>query len=299
MTFKSDFKPGGGGGRVSTSSGGKGGLGGMPIAVGGGGIGTIILVALIYFLGGGLGDGSQPQPSNQSSQASGYNLDHCTGPEAANQYSDCRVEYTMYSVDQVWDRILAEQAGVAYEQPGMTLFKGSVSTGCGNATSRTGPFYCPRDTTAYMDVDFFDQLAALGGEDGPLSQEYVVAHEMGHHIQHLEGTLGLSNYNDPGEDSAAVAIELQADCYAGIWAKHASEGPDAALEPITREQLSQAVQTARAIGDDNIQKRSGQEVDPDAWTHGSSQQREEAFMAGYTSGKMASCDFLNRGVYSS
>ncbi|MEX3503906.1 neutral zinc metallopeptidase [Corynebacterium sp. LK2510] len=300
MTFNSNFNRGGGG-RVTTSSGGGtgGGLGGMPIAIGGGGIGTLLLVALLYFLGGGLGGGQTTQPGPQANSAGSYNLDHCESPNAANEYDDCRVEATMYSTDAVWQEVLPAQAGIAYQQPGMHLFRDRVATACGNASSATGPFYCPADSTAYLDVSFFEQLGQLGGANGPLTQEYVVAHEIGHHVQQLEGTLGLSNYNDPGEDSAAVAIELQADCYAGIWAKHAAEGPDAMLEPITREQLSQAVQTARAIGDDNIQKRSGQEVNPDAWTHGSSQQREEAFMAGYETGRMGSCDFLNRGVYSS
>ena len=107
--------------------------------------------------------------------------------------------------------------------------------------------------------------------------------------------MGLSDYKNPGQDSAAVAIELQADCYAGIWAKHAAE--QGVLEPITDEQLEQALQTARSIGDDNIQRRSGGDVDPDAWTHGSSEQRMEAFNSGYNSGQMAACDTLNRGVY--
>ncbi|WP_115684530.1 KPN_02809 family neutral zinc metallopeptidase [Corynebacterium senegalense] len=300
MTFNSNFDRGGGG-RVTTSSGsGGGGLGGMPIAVGGGGIGTLIILALVYFLGGGLGGGGQvPGAQSQGGGAGDYNLDHCNSANAANEYDDCRVEATMYSVDDVWQRVLPEQAGIEYTQPGMHLFRNDVTTGCGHATSATGPFYCPTDTTAYLDISFFEQLGQLGGSDGPLAQEYAVAHEMGHHIQNIEGTLGLSDYNNPGEDSAAVAIELQADCYAGLWANHATEGPDAILDPITREQLAQAVQTARAIGDDNIQKRSGGQVNPDAWTHGSSQQREEAFMAGYDSGKMSSCDFLNRGVYSS
>jgi len=302
MTFNSNFNRGGGG-RVNTSSGGGGGIGGMPIAVGGGGIGTLIIVALMYFLGGGLGGGSDqpanPQSSGHMGSGGGYNLDHCNSPNAANEYDDCRVEATMYSVDAVWQKILPEQAGIDYTQPGMTLFKNNVTTGCGQASSSTGPFYCPRDTTAYLDVSFFEELGKLGGSDGPLAQEYAVAHEMGHHIQNLEGTLGMSDYNHPGEDSAAVAIELQADCYAGIWAKHASEGPDAMLDPISQEQLSQALQTARSIGDDNIQKRSGGQVNPDAWTHGSSEQREQSFSAGYTSGTMSSCDFLNRGAYKS
>ena len=146
-------------------------------------------------------------------------------------------------------------------------------------------------------MSFFDGLSRLGGNDGPLAQEYATAHEYGHHIQNLEGTLGLSDYKNPGQDSAAVALELQADCYAGIWANKAAER--GVLEPITDEQLRQALETAQAIGDDNIQRRSGGQVDPDAWTHGSSEQRMEAFKSGYESGAMSACDTLNRGVYKS
>lgn len=303
MTFKNDFGQGQGR-RAQTSSGTgrRGGGGGLPIAVGGGGVGTIILLAIVFFLNGGLGglgggSGSQPAPQGQPQGQGGYDLTHCDAPGAANEHADCRAEAVARSVDQVWSEVLPSQANIEYEPAGITLFRGDVSTGCGYATADTGPFYCPRDTTAYLDASFFEQLEQLGGSAGALSQEYVTAHEMGHHIQQLEGTLGLSDYQNPGEDSAAVAIELQADCYAGIWAKHASEGPDAALEPITDDQLNQAIQTAQAIGDDNIQRKSGGDIDPDAWTHGSSEQRSEAFKSGYDTGQMAACDTLNRGVY--
>lgn len=128
---------------------------------------------------------------------------------------------------------------------------------------------------------------------------YIVAHEFGHHIQKLEGTLSLSSYNEPGEDSNAVKIELQADCYAGLWAHYADKGDDALLETITEQQVTDAVNTARAVGDDNIQRRSGGEVRPDTWTHGSSEDRAQSFLAGYNSGKMEQCDTLGRGVYKS
>ena len=148
-------------------------------------------------------------------------------------------------------------------------------------------------------MSFFEQLEQLGGTNAPLAQMYIVAHEFAHHIQQLEGTLSLSNYNDPGEDSNAVKIELQADCYAGIWISQADKGDDALLEPITEEQVAGAIDTARAVGDDNIQQRSGGEVRPDLWTHGSSEQRQNAFLTGYNEGTMASCDTLGRGVYRS
>ncbi|QYH19659.1 neutral zinc metallopeptidase [Corynebacterium aquatimens] len=301
MTFKGNY--GQGAGRRAQSSAGSGraparmgpGALALPMMLGGGGIGTVLLVLLLLFLFGGFGGGGGQQPAGQNQSQGGYSLDHCDAPNAANEYDDCRAEATVRSVDEVWSHVLPEQAGLQYRQAGMHIFKGDVTTGCGYATSDTGPFYCPRDETAYLDVSFFNQLRQLGGNAGPLAQEYATAHEMGHHIQHIEGTLGLSDYKNPGEDSAAVALELQADCYAGIWAHYAEQ--QQILEPISDQQLREAIQTARAIGDDNIQRRSGGEVDPDAWTHGSSEQRGEAFMSGYQTGKMAACDTLNRGVY--
>lgn len=303
MTFKGDFGQGAGQ-RVQTSSGSGrspmpsgAGMMALPVLLGGGGIGTVVLVLLALWLLGGFGGGggmfSPPQGEDQSQGE--YNMDHCDAPNAQNEYVDCRAGATVMSVDQVWSHVLPEQANLEYRQPGMHIFKGDVNTGCGYATADTGPFYCPRDETAYLDVSFFDQLHKLGGSSGPLAQMYATSHEMGHHIQQIEGTLGLSDYKNPGEDSAAVAIELQADCYAGLWA-HYAEG-EGMLDTITEEQLNEAIQTAQAIGDDNIQRRSGGEVDPDAWTHGSSEQRGTAFMSGYQTGKMSACDTLNRGVY--
>lgn len=305
MTFRGDYAQGQGG-NVRTSSGSGRGGGGvspgamaiLPMLLRGGGGGTVILIllAVLYFSGaldGLLGGGSNSQ--SQSESQGDYSLEHCNEQGSSNTYDDCRAAATFGSAQQIWSEVLPAQANVEFEPAGMVLFRNDVTTGCGYATSDTGPFYCPRDTTAYLDVSFFEQLGQLGGANGPLTQEYVTAHEYGHHIQHLEGTLGLSDYKNPGQDSAAVAIELQADCYAGIWAKHAAE--QGVLEPITDEQLEQALQTARSIGDDNIQRRSGGDVDPDAWTHGSSEQRMEAFNSGYNSGQMAACDTLNRGVY--
>ncbi|GGO20089.1 metalloprotease [Corynebacterium marinum] len=244
-------------------------------------------------LGGG-GGGQGQLPGGQTST-----LEHCQTPEDGNIHADCRVDYAAGSVDQMWETILPEQAGIDYVAPGRIVFEDATQSGCGAATAATGPFYCPADQSAYFDVSFFDQLDRLGGSDAPLAQMYIVAHEFGHHVQQLEGTLSLSNYNDPGEDSNAVKIELQADCYAGIWVSHADKGEDAWLEPVTREQVTSAIDTARAVGDDNIQQRSGGEVRPDLWTHGSSEQRQNAFITGYNEGTMAACDTLERGVYRS
>ncbi|MBV7281001.1 neutral zinc metallopeptidase [Corynebacterium sp. TAE3-ERU30] len=289
MTFRKDV--------TSEGSRARTGGGGRAVALGGGGIGTLLLVGLYLFMGGDIGSLGQLTAPEQQVQGESGTLEHCRTGEDANAYDDCRVMFTALSVDDVWREQLPAQAGINYTEPTPVLFEGATQSGCGIAQSATGPFYCPRDNSAYFDTSFFSQLDQLGGDSGPLAQMYVVAHEYGHHIQNLEGTLGLSNYNDPGADSNAVKIELQADCYAGLWAHYADKGEDAYLEPITEEQVQQAVDTARAIGDDNIQQQSGREVQPDSWTHGSSKQRQQAFMTGYTSGRMSTCDTLERGGY--
>ncbi|MCQ9332689.1 neutral zinc metallopeptidase [Corynebacterium phoceense] len=289
---------------------GSGGRRGGTIAAGGG-IGTLLLIGLFLLMGGNPGDlgGMLGANDSQGQIESGEATDgtdplaHCDSAEAANKYDDCRVEATARSVDQVWTAILPEQAGLEYTQPGEVIFQDAVNTGCGYASAQTGPFYCPSDQSAYFDTSFFDQLTQFGAENAPLAQEYIVAHEFGHHIQQIEGTLGLSNYNQPGEDSNAVKIELQADCYAGIWAHHASEpganGEEPYIDKITDEQAQSAIDTARAVGDDNIQRRSGGQVRPDQWTHGSSEQRGNAFLTGYREGTMSACDYLERGAYKS
>ncbi|MBC3185462.1 neutral zinc metallopeptidase [Corynebacterium sp. zg-331] len=291
MTFRNDASYDAA--RASSSGGGRGGL------IAGGGVGTLVLVGLYLFLGGNPADLLDSGAGVSTGRNTGsYSLDHCRGTaEDANAHDDCRMIATAQTLDEVWAGLLPEQAGLDYTQPALHLFRDTVRTGCGGASSATGPFYCPTDETVYLDVSFFKQLADLGGSAGPLAQMYIEAHEFGHHIQNLEGTLGLSDYRDPGADSNAVKIELQADCYGGIWAHHANAYHG--LEAFSQEQLNQAIETAGAVGDDNIQRRSGSEVNPEGFTHGSSREREEAFLRGYESGRMASCDTLGRGAYRS
>ncbi|QDZ42687.1 neutral zinc metallopeptidase [Corynebacterium sp. sy039] len=291
MTFRGDIEKS----ENLARSGGSGGR----IALGGG-VGTVVLVGLYLLMGGNPSDLGQligGQTDGGQTQQSAGTLDHCKTGADANENTDCRVEFTGLSVNQMWEEQLAQQSGVEYTKPGLTIFSNSIATGCGQASSATGPFYCPSDQTAYFDVSFFDELGKFGGENTPFAQEYIVAHEFGHHVQNLEGTLGLSDYNNPGQDSNAVKIELQADCYGGVWAHYADKGEKAFLEPITDDQVKDAINAARAVGDDNIQKRSGTEINPESFTHGSSEQRQEAFLAGYKSGKMSSCDTLGRGGY--
>ncbi|MFC3850773.1 neutral zinc metallopeptidase [Corynebacterium hansenii] len=292
MTFRSDFQKSGD--RARRGGGGRGG----GIAVGGGLTGLLV-VGLILLLGGDPSEVLQSPPPQQGGdqQNAQGGFDHCQTGDDGNKYVDCRIMFTGESVDRVWAEQLPAQAGIQYTKPGMVIFEGSTNSGCGPASASTGPFYCPADETSYFDTSFFGQLERMGGGDGPLAQQYVVAHEFGHHIQKLENTLGRSNYNEPGPESDAVKIELQADCYAGFWAHYADKGPDAILEPLTQKQVADAVRTARAIGDDTIQSHSGGGIRPDLWTHGSSEQRADAFLTGYNSGKLAQCDTLGRGVY--
>ena len=235
-----------------------GGRGGTIAA--GGGLGSLLLIGLFLLFGGNPSDLGQITGGGQG-EATG-SLEHC--------------EYT---------------------EPLLVVFQNTVQSGCGMASAQTGPFYCPADQGAYFDVSFFEQLEQLGGTNAPLAQMYIVAHEFAHHVQQLEGTLSMSNYNDPGADSDAVKVELQADCYAGIWIAHADKGENALLEPITEEQVQGAIDTARAVGDDNIQRRTGGEVRPDLWTHGSSEQRQNALLTGYREGNMAACDTLGVREY--
>lgn len=261
------------------------------MAVGGGGIGILLLAGIMYFMGADPSQIADVLGGNQQTGAENQNstLDHCKTGADANEHADCRVSATAESLDGVWEKVLPQQAGIKYVPPQARTLDGSAQTGCGMATSATGPFYCPGDQTVYFDVSFFEKLPQFGAKNTPFAQEYIVAHEFGHHIQKLQGTLHLSNYNEPGADSNAVKIELQADCYAGIWAHYADKGENAFLQPITQEELAGAINAARAVGDDNIQKRSGGTVRPDLFTHGTSEQRQQAFLNGYQSGQLSSC----------
>ncbi|MDX2025273.1 neutral zinc metallopeptidase [Microcella sp.] len=256
---------------------------------GGGGIVAVIAVFLIAqftgvdlspLLGGGTTGGPAPEASE---------LSECDTGADANASVDCRIAGAAVSLDDFW-LAAAPQIGVDYRTPGARLFEQSIDTGCGGATSAVGPFYCPADETIYLDTGFYDELRTqFGAEGGPLAEMYVVAHEWGHHIQNLAGVLSSANLGDTGPASDAVRIELQADCFGGAWAGAASEGADALLEPITREQVAQALDAASVIGDDRIQEQTTGQVSPESWTHGSSEQRQRWFAIGFEQGVTA-CD---------
>ncbi|WP_107657977.1 KPN_02809 family neutral zinc metallopeptidase [Nocardia suismassiliense] len=281
--------------RVSVGGGpGRGGK----IALGGGAGGLIVLV-LALLLGGDpgslIGDLTGAQDS-QVAQAPGGLPEHCTDGASANKYVDCRVALTIQSLDSVWAPELPKQTGQRYVEPKVRMFSGAISTGCGNATSAVGPFYCPADQSAYFDVSFFQELVdRFGASGGPLAQEYVVAHEIGHHIQNQLGDIDRAQRDPQGANSAAVRTELQADCYAGLWAHFADKTPAPGsnqpfLKPLSDNDIRDALSAASAVGDDRIQQASRGRVNPEAWTHGSSEQRQKWFLTGYKTGQVKACD---------
>lgn len=194
----------------------------------------------------------------------------------------------------MWRAILSEQ-GTAYEDAKLVLFRQQVSSGCGNASSAMGPFYCPADEKVYIDLEFFEQLARDYGAPGDFAQVFVLAHEIGHHVQHVLGTnaaVRRAQGADPGRANAlSVAMELQADCYAGVWAHRVAQRGD--LEP---GDVEEGLGAAAAVGDDRMQKQARGAVNPESFTHGSSAQRMQWFKAGFDSGNPGRCDTFSAGT---
>lgn len=258
---------------------------------GGGGLLIVGLVILSQVLGVDLtgladvGTGADTGPSDS--------LEQCATGADANADLDCRMKGAAAALDDYWSSE-APSIGVDYTAPAdFVLFTDGVSTGCGTASSATGPFYCPADQALYVDTAFFAELRDnFGSSGGPLAQMYVVAHEWGHHIQNLAGILEGTNDGDTGPGSATIRTELQADCFAGAWVGDAANSQDengvTFLATPTQAELDDALSAAAAVGDDRIQSQYGQ-VNPESWTHGSSDQRQSWFMAGYNAGAGA-CD---------
>jgi len=224
--------------------------------------------------------------ASSSEQTAG--LEQCRTGADANADDECRMAGASDSLDAYWE---AQVQG--YRAPGVVLYSGSTQSGCGTASASVGPFYCPSDEAIYLDTAFFATLRDdFGASAGPLAQMYVLAHEWGHHISNLTGALGQAG-GGTGAASGSVRLELQADCFAGAWVGEASTVPDENgtpyLEPITREQIADAMNAAASVGDDYIQRSAGQRVNPDGFTHGSSEQRQRWFTTGYEGGP-GGCD---------
>ena len=256
-------------------------VGGRGLAVGGGGIG--IVIAIVYMLLGGDPSALIQSDPNAGAQPNASLLAECQTGQDANERQDCRIVGFVNSIQDYWSKTYQ-----GYQPAETVLFSQGVNTGCGSASSAVGPFYCPPDQSIYIDLGFFDDLESrFGAEGGPLAEAYVVAHEYGHHIQNLEGTLQAGG-GGTGAESRAVRTELQADCFAGAWVQNAAE--TGYLQAPTPEQIRQALDAAAAVGDDRIQAQTQGQVNPEAWTHGSSEQRQQWFTIGYESGDPNRCN---------
>lgn len=254
---------------------------GVPFAVGGGGglLGLIFLV--VQVLGGGSADGGLALGTGEES---GDLAAECRTGADANQHEDCRIVAVVNSVQSFWTEQLP-----GYRPAQTVFFSGATTTGCGQADSSVGPFYCPLDEKVYIDLTFYDQLRQrFGATGGPFAEAYVIAHEYGHHVEHLTGVLERSRDGDTGPQSAAVRVELQADCLAGAWAKGAVD--TGVIEELTEADIRDGLNAASAIGDDRIQEKVQGRVDPESFTHGSSEQRQRWFVTGYRGGTLEACD---------
>jgi predicted metalloprotease len=267
---------------------------GGPVLAGGGGIGAVALLIFVLYtvLSGGSGDlgalGSLDGQSVSTGPPSTLDQDCRTGADA-NKRQDCRIVADVNSIQAYW-----AQTVKGYTPAQTVFYTDSVQTGCGAASSQVGPFYCPADKHVYIDLGFFDELQSrFGAEGGPFAEAYVLAHEYGHHIQDLLGTLGRARQGS-GPEGGSVRTELQADCFAGVWANHAVE--TGLIEELTQADINSGIDAAGAVGDDRIQERTQGQVDRESWTHGSSEQRRRWFSKGYETGNPRQCDTFTGSI---
>lgn len=294
--------------------GGGGGGFGIPMGGGGLGIGAVIILAIIGYVTGidprilisgveNATNGGQPQQQqpytpdyqhrvqDQEAQQQGSSGEATTGrPAAKDQMSDF-VAAILGETEDVWSEVLPAQKQIRYVDPKLVLYTGVTHSGCGQAQSAMGPFYCPVDQKVYLDMAFFNDMKTKLGGGGDFAYAYVIAHEVGHHVQNLLGILPKvrerqENASQEEANNLSVRIELMADCFAGVWASHA----DQKWHVLEAGDIEKAMNTASAIGDDRLQKQSRGYAVPDSFTHGSSQQRQEWLTRGLKSGQINSCN---------
>jgi predicted metalloprotease len=288
-----------------------GGFGGGGIRLGGGALIVIVVVSLLFgvnpltLLGDLQSGGSappaptQPEPGygpQRSSPAPGGAAPPLRAPQDPQKEFSARI---LGDTEDVWGAIF-QASGSRYVAPKLVLFRGAVQSACGRASAAVGPFYCSQDRAVYLDTAFFSELSRRFKAPGDFAQAYVIAHEIGHHVQNLTGTMQkvdaqMQRQDERGRNALSVRLELQADCYAGVWANHATTVPDASgqvlVTEVTDADLKNAVDTAATIGDDYIQTNiAGQQVDSSQFSHGTSAQRQQWLLTGYQSGNPASCN---------
>jgi predicted metalloprotease len=281
---------GGGGGGPGLSFGGRGiGLGSIAVAlVASYFLGVSPLTVLNLLSGGGGGTGlSTQQGAPQAPQAR---------QTPANDEQTRFVRTILADTEDVWHEVF-QAAGGQYQNPKLVLFRGAVPTACGRGEAATGPFYCPGDRKVYIDLDFYDVLKNRLGAPGDFAQAYVIAHEVGHHVQNLLGTSAKVDAMRPKLSQAqynalSVRLELQADCYAGVWANHAQQ----ARQIIEAGDVEEALNAASQIGDDTLQRNASGHVSPESFTHGSSQQRMTWFKRGIDSGDIRQCNTFDKSA---
>ncbi|AMP71003.1 KPN_02809 family neutral zinc metallopeptidase [Ralstonia solanacearum] len=279
----------------AASGGGGGGFGGGGLRLGVGGIALVAVVGLLM--------GKNPLEilgmvmqvsQNAPVQSTPHGAARPTG-ETDNDRSKSMVTHVLGDTEDTWSQLF-KQAGRAYQPPKLVLFRQGIRSGCGDATSAVGPFYCPADTKVYLDLGFFDELRRRFGSPGDFAAAYVVAHEVGHHVQNLLGVSDKVSRARAGQsprvaNALSVKLELQADCLAGVWGHYAQQ-----RGLLERGDLEQALTAAHAIGDDTLQRNAGRSVAPDAFTHGTSEQRMHWFRQGFDGGDIRQCDTFRAGA---
>lgn len=270
--------------------GGFGGMGGRGAGIGGIGLVIVVVLALVF----GVDPAVLLQGGGPAYEESTYQQPGLPGDGASDEMRDF-VAVVLADTEDTWHALFAD-GGETYQEPQLVLFSGSVRSGCGFASAQVGPFYCPADHKVYLDLGFFDELSQRFGAPGDFAQAYVIAHEIGHHVQTL---LGISErvhdlrgrMSEADANALSVMVELQADCFAGLWANHA----DRSRQILETGDVEEALGAASAIGDDRLQRQTQGYVQPDSFTHGSSEQRVRWFRTGLESGSIQACNTFNAG----